>query len=67
MRIMRLGEVMSFTGLGRSSIYKFISEGAFPKPISLGGRSVGWISTEIDEWINQKIEARAASTRARAA
>jgi len=44
------------TGLSRSSIYLKISQGLFPKPVSLGARAVGWISTEVDEWLQQQIE-----------
>jgi len=29
----------------------------FPRPISLGGRSVGWLEEEINEWLEKKIEA----------
>ena len=36
MRFMRLTEVIKDTGLGRSSIYKRIAEGEFPKPVPLG-------------------------------
>lgn len=46
---MRLKEVMKTTGLGRSTIYKYISEGQFPEQISLGARAVGWVDSEIDE------------------
>lgn len=41
MRIMRLKEVMDTTGLKRSAIYKAISEGRFPKQVSLGARAAG--------------------------
>lgn len=58
MRIMRLKEVMSNTGLGRSTIYKYITEGQFPKPVSLGDRAVGWVDGEVDEWIMARIEER---------
>jgi prophage regulatory protein len=43
MRIIRLKEVIESTGLARSTVYKFISDGVFPKPISLGDRCVGWL------------------------
>lgn len=36
MRIIRLKEVIDSTGLARSTIYKYIGEGTFPKPVSLG-------------------------------
>ena len=58
MQVIRLSSVIEATGLGRSSIYKYISEGKFPKPVSLGDRAVGWVSTEIDQWIRDKIEER---------
>ena len=53
--ILRLPEVKSRTGLPRSTIYLRISQGTFPLPISLGARSVGWIASEIEEWISHRI------------
>ena len=53
--ILRLPDIISRTGLSRSSIYLYLSEGGFPKPISLGARSVGWLESEIDDWIDQKV------------
>lgn len=58
MKIIRLNEVKESTGLGRSSIYLYIAEGRFPKPISLGDRAVGWVDSEIQGWIEEKIELR---------
>ncbi|WP_456412286.1 helix-turn-helix transcriptional regulator [Thiolapillus sp.] len=55
--ILRLPTVKARTGLSRSTIYLRISEGRFPKPISLGDRAVGWVEAEINDWVNQKIEA----------
>ena len=55
--ILRLPAVKARTGLSRSTIYLRISDNAFPKPISLGnGRAIGWIESEINDWINQQIE-----------
>ena len=58
MRIIRLKEVTYSTGLARSTIYKYIGEGTFPKSVSLGDRSVGWIDSEVQEWILARIEER---------
>jgi prophage regulatory protein len=55
--ILRLPIVKARTGLSRSTIYLRISEGRFPRPVSLGGRAVGWIEMEVDDWLNQQIEA----------
>lgn len=54
--ILRLPTVKIRTGLSRSSIYLRMSKGEFPAPISLGGRSVGWLEQDIDEWIVERIE-----------
>jgi prophage regulatory protein len=54
--ILRRPAVTRKTGLASSSLYAAIARGEFPKPIKLGERSVGWLSQEVDAWI----EARAA-------
>ena len=53
--ILRLPAVKDRTGLSRSTIYLRISQGKFPKPVSLGGRAVGWVEVEIEDWLNQQI------------
>ncbi len=55
--ILRLPEVKRSTGLSRSTIYLRIAEGRFPKPVSLGGRAVGWLEAEVQEWLTRRIEA----------
>jgi prophage regulatory protein len=54
-RIDRLPTVKIKTGLGTTSIYQGVKEGWFPKPIKLIGRSVGWVSDEIDGWVERRI------------
>jgi len=60
---MRLKEVIEKTGLSRSTIYNLISQGKFPKQIDLGARSVGWVDTEIEEWLEVKIAHRNAQEK----
>lgn len=55
--ILRLPAVKARTGLSRSTIYNRISEGNFPEPVSLGGRAVGWIDAEIQDWLAERIQA----------
>ena len=54
-QILRLTDVIAMTGLSRSSIYLRMVQGTFPKKISLGSRAVGWINSEVIEWIEQRI------------
>ena len=54
--ILRLPAVKARTGLSRSTIYLRVSQGAFPAPVSLGGRAVGWLDAEVDAWLTAQIE-----------
>ena len=56
-RIMRLPEVKVITGLSRSTIYFRMALGTFPKQVCLGGRAVGWLENEIQEWLERQIDA----------
>ena len=54
-RFLRLPEVLELTGLSRSTIYVRLAAGCFPRPVALGGRAVGWIEAEVDEWVRERI------------
>lgn len=54
-RLIRLKEVQSRVGLGRSTIYRWMAEGNFPKPVRLGGHAVAWVLADIDQWVSQRI------------
>jgi len=54
--LLRLPTVKARTGLSRSTIYQRISDGTFPRPISLGARAIGFIESEIDAWLQSRIE-----------
>jgi prophage regulatory protein len=58
MRVIRLKEVLDTTGLSRSTVYKYIADGDFPKPVTLGERCVGWVESEVHDWLLTRIEAR---------
>lgn len=57
-RILRLPEVLALTGLSRSKIYSAVAENAFPRPLPLGPRAVGWLEREISLWIDARVAAR---------
>lgn len=58
-RILRRKTVEQRVGLGCSSLYNKIKAGEFPAPIKISERAVGWLESEIEEWIAARIlEAR---------
>ena len=67
-RFIRLPEVLRRTGYGRTSIYRKMEDGSFPRCVKLGGpledpnafdcRAVAWIEHEVDQWIESWIEER---------
>jgi prophage regulatory protein len=54
-KLLRLPQVKATTGLSKSSIYARISEGTFPKQISLGPRLVVWVEADIQNWISEQV------------
>ncbi len=59
-RFLRIGDVINITRLSRSSIYALAAEGRFPKSLPLvpGGSSRAWLQSEIQKWIDQRIQER---------
>lgn len=58
MRFLRINEVRERIGLGRTSIYKMVNEGTFPKPVRVLGKKVAWVDSEVDEWMMGRIDAQ---------
>ena len=55
-RIIRWPEVHERVGYCRTNIYYLIQSGDFPAPIKLGSRAVGWLESDIENWIESRIE-----------
>ncbi len=53
--ILRLTDVVKKIGLSRSTIYVRIKQNDFPSPIHLGNKSIGFIESELDDWIEGRI------------
>lgn len=54
MQILSLSRLMKKLPLGKSTIYAYVKEGKMPAPIKLTDRSVGWIESEIDAWLEER-------------
>lgn len=58
MQIWRIKKVLEQTGLCRTSVYKAIKAGTFPRQVPLGGRAVGWLASEVEAWILANVARR---------
>ena len=61
-KVWRLPEVVTQTGLSRSTIYEMIGRGEFPRQFNLGRRAVGWSSKDVLAWVDSKISEPRVST-----
>jgi prophage regulatory protein len=52
---LRRKQVETRTGLSRSTIYQYIKDGDFPKPVPLGPRAVGWLESDVSDWIAARV------------
>ncbi|WP_343724875.1 AlpA family transcriptional regulator [Herbaspirillum huttiense] len=60
--ILKTKDVLKKTAIGRTTLHRKVKEGSFPAPIELGPHSVGWVESEVDEWIKERMNSRAANS-----
>lgn len=59
LRFVRLKEVLERVAISRAQLYLLMGKGHFPKNFSLsgpGGRAVGWLESDIDDWVASRVE-----------
>ncbi len=56
---MRLKAVLERTGLSRTSVYRKISEGTFPRQVKISVHSAGWHESAVSRWIDSPSTYRA--------
>ena len=54
-RSLRWPELRNTVGYSRTNIYYLMKKGDFPQAIKLGGRAIGWLESEVNEWINDRV------------
>ena len=57
-RFLRMSEVAERVGLHKRTIWRLIASESFPQPVPLGGRAVGFVESEIEDWMHEKMESR---------
>jgi len=53
--LIRFSEAQRRTGYSKAWLYRLMSEGKFPASIKIGSRSIAFVESEVDEWIEQRI------------
>jgi prophage regulatory protein len=51
-KLIKLPTVVELTTLSKSTIYKMVKDGKFPKPVQLSERATGWRVSDVDAWLN---------------
>ena len=53
-RLLRRRQVEEITGLSRSSIYRLMQDGGFPRPVKVGPAAVRWRASDITAWLESR-------------
>lgn len=57
-QIIKLSAVIKLSALSSATIYRLIKKGEFPKQLKLSERSSGWLLSEVEQWLDDKISTR---------
>ena len=57
-KVLKVKQVATEINVSVPQIYKLVSLGRFPKPIKLGERGSGWLTSEIDAWLQSRVDQR---------
>ena len=58
LRFLHLPEVLNLVGVTRSTLYRWMESGAFPKQISVGGNTVVWVESAVTAWMEDRMASR---------
>ena len=53
-RLLKIEEVLSLCAMSKSNLYKMIERGDFPRPVSIGPRSVAWRQSDVASWLKDR-------------
>lgn len=52
--VISMKQVQLLTGLGRSTVWRLVSDGRFPAKVQLSNGRVGWIESQVAQWIESR-------------
>ena len=56
--LLKIQKVIELTTLSRSTIYRLVETGKFPRPVKLTTRTIGWVEEEVRDFLQEKIDNR---------
>ena len=56
--LLKIQKVIELTTLSRSTIYRLVESGKFPRPVKLTTRTIGWLEEEVRDFLQEKIDNR---------
>ena len=56
--LLKIQKVIEITTLSRSTIYRLVESGKFPRPVKLTTRTIGWLEEEVRDFLQEKIDNR---------
>ena len=57
-KLLKASEVAEYINICKSQVYKLVQQGRLPKPIKLGERGSAWLVSEIDAWLQSRVDLR---------
>ena len=57
-KLMKVTEVAIYINTCKSQVYKLVKQGRFPKPIKIGERGSAWLVSEVDAWLQSRVDLR---------
>ena len=57
-RFIPLRAVLSITSFSKTHIYRLINAGKFPRQVPLGPHRVAFVESEVDAWVNARLQLR---------
>lgn len=61
MKVIRTAPLLEHLGVSRATLWRWIRDGQFPKPIRLGANSVAFLADEVEAWVKARADAREAA------
>jgi prophage regulatory protein len=58
LKVLRKQSVLDTIGVSSATLWRMCKGGRFPKPIELGSNSVGWVESEIQDWLADRMSQR---------